>query len=923
VASDTTLAVQLTARTSELKSGMEVASEAVAAACAKMTEALEKFGRSGTREPKKVEESVSGLPRVFHAANEAAEGLEATLKSFGEIAIIGFIFEAVNKLREMAEAAIHGGVELEQMSQRTGVAVDELAGLQQVTALAGVSMEGFERAMRQMALKLTQAENGSKTAVGAFSELHLSLAKLKALNPEEQFYAMADAVGAMKDGTEKAGAVANLLGARVGTQLIPAMDQGSGTIRRLVADFRLLGTTTDQQAHTFDADHVALSTVKVAAESLGRSIVSVISPAIQGWGESMTVNIFAVETLGELVGDLASWLYTKLQPAIGAVERILHPFTAAIKEAGNAISSAFGDAVRTGGGGAALDDIEKRFTEFQNKIKAAHDIGSVSALFGGENQGEGGIGAGYNSDAAKALKDRFEAFSDEQHLEEAEKDKDVAFKITAERKIYNEAVKLFGATSTEARKQAVEVQRAVNEQIAETQRLRLGDLQQSQALSEKAVAGQVEQIRAQAAAQEESIRQSMRMHDSSAADTLAASLKAAQTETDALKAEAQVQYTNKVSSLNQQLAVLQEHGTLNSEAIKKTQSEILVAQQDYENQLAGIATKGSLAIQKINDEAAAKAVDAWKQTSNKITDNIQHMFDSILSATGKGQDRVSVLMKKWLLGLGKDAGFAALFGGAQGTLGGAAFGQKGLGGGAFGALTGAGGAGGIIGMLLGPSVAQRISGAITGNSGSGLVGMLFGSVGGFLSKTFGGGQGGGGNSAGQQAGGAAGGLAATMTATAAKELAAKIVQTTTLSGIFASSTMGAAATQAALLTAISLTLDEILSIDIANFAKPSIFGTTFAGGGIVPSAAGGMVVGKSNGNGIPSILHPKEMVLPAYLSEGFQNMLDKGDDPSSQTHVHFNVSAMDSRDVRRFFKDHADTIISTIQRGARGISTPQ
>ena len=52
----------------------------------------------------------------------------------------------------------------------------------------------------------------------------------------------------------------------------------------------------------------------------------------------------------------------------------------------------------------------------------------------------------------------------------------------------------------------------------------------------------------------------------------------------------------------------------------------------------------------------------------------------------------------------------------------------------------------------------------------------------------------------------------------------------------------------------------------------SLFGLlAFEGGGIVPSAQGGMV-----SSGGLSILHPREMVLPAHISTGLQNMIQTG-----------------------------------------------
>jgi len=52
----------------------------------------------------------------------------------------------------------------------------------------------------------------------------------------------------------------------------------------------------------------------------------------------------------------------------------------------------------------------------------------------------------------------------------------------------------------------------------------------------------------------------------------------------------------------------------------------------------------------------------------------------------------------------------------------------------------------------------------------------------------------------------------------------------------------------------------------AILLKPSVAGFQFAQGGEVPSAAGGWNVSGSP-RGIPAILHPREMVLPARLAD--------------------------------------------------------
>lgn len=69
----------------------------------------------------------------------------------------------------------------------------------------------------------------------------------------------------------------------------------------------------------------------------------------------------------------------------------------------------------------------------------------------------------------------------------------------------------------------------------------------------------------------------------------------------------------------------------------------------------------------------------------------------------------------------------------------------------------------------------------------------------------------------------------------------------------------------------------------------SLFGLMFEGGGIVPSAAGGWSVPAALRGGVPSILHAREMVLPAHLSEGLQGMIENGG--GGDVHLHFHGPA--------------------------------
>jgi hypothetical protein len=76
----------------------------------------------------------------------------------------------------------------------------------------------------------------------------------------------------------------------------------------------------------------------------------------------------------------------------------------------------------------------------------------------------------------------------------------------------------------------------------------------------------------------------------------------------------------------------------------------------------------------------------------------------------------------------------------------------------------------------------------------------------------------------------------------------------------------------------------------------------FARGGIVPSAAGGWAVPNLAG-ATPALLHAREMVLPAHLSEGIQSMISGGGGAGQHFHAHFHGPA-DAPAIGRWFRDN-------------------
>jgi hypothetical protein len=77
---------------------------------------------------------------------------------------------------------------------------------------------------------------------------------------------------------------------------------------------------------------------------------------------------------------------------------------------------------------------------------------------------------------------------------------------------------------------------------------------------------------------------------------------------------------------------------------------------------------------------------------------------------------------------------------------------------------------------------------------------------------------------------------------------------------------------------------------------------SFANGGIVPSAAGGRAVPNFAG-ATPALLHAREMVLPADISQGLQGMIAGGGAGDAHFHAHFHGPA-DAPSINRWFRDN-------------------
>jgi hypothetical protein len=187
--------------------------------------------------------------------------------------IVGAITPAV------AIFAAMGG-SLDDMSQRTGVAVEQLSSLSYAAEQSGSSADDLEKGIRKMQQTLVEAANGSETAAAALAAVGVSVQELQGLSPDEQFRRIATGIAGIKDPARRAAVAMDLFG-KSGADLVPLLSQGAAGIREMERRAKALGlvmSTEDAQAAAALSD--AWDELMAVGKGLARAIGAALAPEL-------------------------------------------------------------------------------------------------------------------------------------------------------------------------------------------------------------------------------------------------------------------------------------------------------------------------------------------------------------------------------------------------------------------------------------------------------------------------------------------------------------------------------------------------------------------------------------------------------------------------------------------------------------------
>ena len=233
--------------------------------------------------------AVDQTKTAFDSIKRGLGGLTDTAKSVnGVLANLG-VGVSLAGIGAMIKSSIDSADALDEMAQRTGIAVESLSLLVPAAELSAVSTEKFEAGLKKLAAGMLEAATGSEASAQNFDALGVAVQNQDGTlrDSEQVLLDLADRFQAMPDGAEKAALAVDIFG-KAGAEMIPFLNQGRegiGALKQEAAELGLqLSADTAAQAGNFND---ALDKLKLATQSIGNQIIASLLPALNDTAAGM------------------------------------------------------------------------------------------------------------------------------------------------------------------------------------------------------------------------------------------------------------------------------------------------------------------------------------------------------------------------------------------------------------------------------------------------------------------------------------------------------------------------------------------------------------------------------------------------------------------------------------------------------------
>lgn len=222
------------------------------------------------------------------AAQVAERNSQRMQAAFGKVSAAAASIGAalgVGSFAAFIKGSIDAADNLNDLSKKTGLAVEDLAGLQLVVDKSGTSMEMLGNGIGKLNKYMGEAAQGNQEAQRTLKALGIT-----ASDPMEAFLQLADAFGKFRTEGDRAAVMSKVVGKNWG-ELAPALAEGSAGLRAMIEDGKRLNPITKEMAEQADRFNDALSRFKTQMAGVGTSIANDLLPPLNKMAEQLSEGI--------------------------------------------------------------------------------------------------------------------------------------------------------------------------------------------------------------------------------------------------------------------------------------------------------------------------------------------------------------------------------------------------------------------------------------------------------------------------------------------------------------------------------------------------------------------------------------------------------------------------------------------------------
>jgi phage-related protein len=298
---------------------------------------------------------IDGLSKSFGNLNKQAQGAQGGLGRLGQAAkgiggMLGALAPvgAIAGLGALAKRSIDAADDINDMSQRTGVAVETLSRFGQAAADSGSSIDGVAKGMGQLAKRITDPSSAASKALAGIG-VATTDAQGKVRGLDAVMLDISDRFDKMPDGAEKSALAMQLFG-KSGTELIPMLNEGRAALEQYQA------TISGDMAASADKFNDAINAIGREISGPFNQAVMALLPAITSIAKALVPIIDAFTKLPAPVQTLIVGI-----TGLAAAFVILAPAISALITIGSAIAGLFAAGGALAGAGTILAGLATAF----------------------------------------------------------------------------------------------------------------------------------------------------------------------------------------------------------------------------------------------------------------------------------------------------------------------------------------------------------------------------------------------------------------------------------------------------------------------------------------------------------------------------------------------------------------------------------